>query len=82
MFSFSAVPVVGSVRGCVEPCIRSMLSKTVSEDKKGMFILNTSHRVVLYLTNRNIDGKTLYLTFTIQVFYSLESVLFRLCVLC
>ena len=29
------VPVVGSVRGCVEPCIRSMLSKTVSEDQKG-----------------------------------------------
>lgn len=32
---FLLVPVVGSVRGCVEPCIRSMLSKTVTEDKKG-----------------------------------------------
>ena len=33
---FDAVaPVIGSVRGCVEPCIRSMLSKSVHKDKKG-----------------------------------------------
>ena len=30
-----AVPVVGSVRGCVEPCVRSLLSKAVDKDKKG-----------------------------------------------
>ena len=28
-------PVFGMVRGCVVPCIRSMLSKAVNKDKQG-----------------------------------------------
>ena len=29
------VPAVGAMRGCVVPCIRSMLSKLVPPDKQG-----------------------------------------------
>lgn len=47
MLSFPAVPVVGSARGCVEPCIRSMLSKTVDEDKKG----NLASIINLYISS-------------------------------
>jgi len=31
-----AVPVIGALRGCVVPCLRSMLSKVVPSDKQGM----------------------------------------------
>ncbi len=32
---FNAVPVIGALRGCVVPCLRSMLSKVVTSEKLG-----------------------------------------------
>ena len=34
--SFSLVPVIGAMRGCVVPVVRSMLSKITPSDEQGI----------------------------------------------
>ena len=43
MYHILTAPIFGMVRGCVVPCIRSMLSKAVDKEKQGRHTFDTEY---------------------------------------